>query len=193
MPPAEGPLELQFHPLTADRWPDLMKLFGPKGACGGCWCMWWRLSRAEFERKKGAGTKRALHRIVDSGPPPGILAYLEGEPVGWCAVAPRSEYARLANSRVLGPVDEEPAWSVVCFFVSRSVRRQGVTEALLGAAVAYARRQGARVIEGYPIAPSKPRVPDVFAYTGFRSTFERAGFVEAARRSPTRAIMRLRI
>jgi len=189
----EGKSSLAFHPLTAERWPDLVELFGQRGACGGCWCMWWRLGRAEFERKKGAGNKRALHKIVNAGPPPGLLAYQGEEPVGWCAVAPRDRYTRMTTSRILGPVDDEPVWSVVCFFVSKSHRRQGVTEALLRAAVRFAGEQGAREVEGYPIAPVKDRVPEVFAYTGFVSTFEKAGFSEVLRRSPPRPIMRCRV
>jgi GNAT superfamily N-acetyltransferase len=99
----------------------------------------------------------------------------------------------MTTSRILGPVDDEPVWSVVCFFVSKSHRRQGVTEALLRAAVRFAGEQGAREVEGYPIAPVKDRVPEVFAYTGFVSTFEKAGFSEVLRRSPTRPIMRCRV
>ncbi len=185
-------LRLEIHPLTPKRWRDLVRLFGERGACGGCWCMWWRLSRAEFERKKGAGNKRALHRIVETGAPPGLLAYAAGEPVGWCAVAPREVYSRLKSSRTLGPVDEEQTWSVVCFFVARPYRKRGVTEALLRAAVRFAGDHGARLVEGYPIAPAKDRIPDVFAYTGFISTFAKAGFSEVLRRSPTRPIMRCR-
>ncbi len=186
-------LPLHMHPLTAERWPDLVKLFGKRGACGGCWCMWWRCGRAEFERKKGTGNKRALHKIVNSSPPPGLLAYLGDEPVGWCAVAPRDQYARLTNSRIFGPVDDEPVWSVVCFYVARPFRKRGITEALLAAAVRFAGECGARVVEGYPVAPAKDRVPDVFAYTGFVSTFAAAGFSEVLRRSPTRPIMRRRL
>jgi GNAT superfamily N-acetyltransferase len=152
--------------------------------------MWWRLARAEFEQKKGRGNRLALHGIVNSGPPPGVLGYLGSEPVGWCAVAPRADYARLTNSRVLGPVDDEPVWSVVCFFVARQNRRKGVTEALLRAAVRFAGEHGARFVEGYPIEPIKDRIPDVFGYTGFTSTFAKAGFTEVLRRSPTRPIMR---
>ncbi len=155
--------------------------------------MWWRCSRAEFARKKGTGNKRALHRIVHSGPPPGLLAYLGDEPVGWCAVAPRNQYARLTNSRILGPVDDEAVWSVVCFYVARPFRKRGITESLLEAAVRFAGEHGARFVEGYPVAPAKDRVPDVFAYTGFVSTFAAAGFSEVLRRSPTRPIMRRRL
>lgn len=178
------------HPLTPDRWPDLVRLFGPRGATGGCWCMWWRETRSEYERKQGAGNRRALKRIVDSGEVPGLLAYAGDRPVGWCALAPRERYPRLERSRVLARVDERLVWSVVCFFVDREFRGAGVSAALLEAATAYARSRGARILEGYPVEPSGGRMPDVFAWTGAASAFRKAGFAEVVRRSPTRPIMR---
>ena len=150
--------------------------------------MWTRVPGAEFAKGKGAGNKRAFRRIVMAGEPPGILAYRDGEPVGWCAVAPRSVYRRLETSRVLAPVDERPVWSVVCFFVTRSERRRGLTAKLLQAATEYAAKRGARIVEGYPVDTAK--TADAFAWTGFASAFRRAGFVEVARRSETRPIMR---
>ncbi|HET7870964.1 MAG TPA: hypothetical protein VFL42_00520, partial [Terriglobales bacterium] len=104
--------QLQVLPATADRWPDLERLFGENGACGGCWCMTWRRKRSDFDKEKGAGNKRALKRLVESGRPPGVIAYFQGRPAGWCAVAPREEYPVLTRSRVLGPVDEQPVWSI---------------------------------------------------------------------------------
>jgi len=183
-------VKLQFFPLTPSRWVDLEKLFGPRGACGGCWCMWWRRPRAQFEKQKGAGNRRALKRIVSSGKPPGLLAYAGREPVGWVALAPRAEYPVLDGSRVLARVDEKPVWSVPCFFIAKPFRGKGVSVKLLRAAAAYARKRGARILEGYPVVAKKGRMPDVFAYTGLPGTFERAGFVEILRRSPTRPIMR---
>jgi len=152
--------------------------------------MWWRLTRSEFEKKKGAGNRRALKKIVESGKVPGVLAYAEGKPVGWCAVAPREAYSTLERSRVLAPVDDQPAWYVTCFFVARPFRRKGLTVELLRAAVEFARRKGAKIIEGYPVEPRKGAIPDVFAYTGLPSAFRKAGFVEVLRRSRTRPIMR---
>ena len=181
---------LQIRPLTAARWADLERLFGARGACGGCWCMWWRLKRSVFEKTKGEGNKRRFKKIVSSGETPGLIAYDRGEPVAWCAIAPRETYPVLENSRVLKRIDDQPVWSVTCFFVSRTHRRQGVTAQLLEAAVKYARRKGARIVEGYPIAPRKGRMPDAFAWTGLVGAFRKAGFVEAARRSKTRPIMR---
>jgi GNAT superfamily N-acetyltransferase len=182
--------EIEIRALTPARWRDLERLFGERGACGGCWCMYWRLTRAEYERKKGAGNKRAFRRIVESGPPPGLLAYARGKPVAWCAVGPREAYPTLERSRVLARVDDQPAWSVTCFFVARPFRRQGITVRLLEAAADLARKKGARIVEGYPVEPKKGSIPDVFAYTGFPSAYRKAGFVEVLRRSETRPIMR---
>jgi GNAT superfamily N-acetyltransferase len=181
---------INVKPLTPERWADLERLFGKTGACGGCWCMWWRLSHAEFERKKGVSNKRTFKRIVQSGDVPGLIAYNAGEPVGWCAVQPREAFPRLDRSRILKRIDDQPVWSVVCLFIAREFRRRGVSRLLLEAAVKHARKQGARIVEGYPVEPKKDTMPDAFAWTGLASSFRAAGFVEVARRSPTRPIMR---
>jgi GNAT superfamily N-acetyltransferase len=188
-----SPGKLEIWPLSAKRWPDLEKLFGERGACGGCWCMWWRLTRSEYEKNKGKGNRKLFKKIVTSGEMPGLLAYAKGEPIGWCAIAPRETYPVLERSRVLKRIDDQRVWSVVCFFVARPYRGQGVTPRLLETAVAYARRKGARIVEGYPVSPRKGRMPDAFAWTGLPATFRKVGFVEAARRSETRPIMRLAI
>ena len=181
---------MRVQPLTLDRWADFEGLFGKRGACGGCWCMWWRIARSDFEKNKGAGNKRAMRRIVQSGKVPGLIGYINGEPVGWCSIAPREEYPVLARSRVLKPVDDKRVWSVVCFFIAKPYRRCGLGVAMLNAAVEYAATQGARLVEGYPVEPRKDPMPDAFAWVGLASLFRRAGFTEAARRSPTRPIMR---
>lgn len=185
--------DVECHPVTPDRWPDLETLFGPRGATGGCWCMYWRLPRAQFSAQKGKGTKAALQHFVESGEIVGLLAYAQGQPVGWCAVAPRESYPVLERSRILKRVDAAPVWSVVCFFVSKAFRGKGVTTVLLQAAVEYAREHGARIVEGYPIEPKTPRIPTVFAWTGLASAFQQAGFVEVERRSDTRPVMRYMI
>jgi len=182
---------LEFHPLTPGRWSDIEQLFDPRGACGGCWCMVWRLKRADFERQKGAANRRALRRIVESGRPAGVLAYHGRQPVGWCSVAPRQDFPGLARSRILRPVDDQPVWSVTCFFIARGYRHNGLATKLLRAAVNYAHEQGAKVIEGYPIDPRKNCIADVFAWTGLATVFRNAGFQEVARRSLTRPLMRI--
>lgn len=152
--------------------------------------MWWRLPRGEFERKKGAGNKRRMKRLVESGPSPGILAYHGDEAVGWCAVAPRATYPGLARSRVLKPVDERPVWSITCLFVRKDWRNRGVSATLLAAAADHVRAHGGTIVEGYPVQPAAGRMADAFAWTGLPSAFTRAGFREVARRSPARPIMR---
>jgi len=151
------------------------------------------MKRAAFKESKGQKNKNAFKKIVESGEVPGIIAYADGEPVGWCALAPRQNYPLLENSHVLARIDEEPVWSITCFFVAKPYRGKGVTGQLAKAAVDYARRQGARILEGYPVEPKKGRMPDPFVYTGLVSTFRVAGFEEALRRSETRPIMRFSI
>ena len=181
--------KLAFRPLTPERWDDVVALFGERGACAGCWCMYWRRDAKAYTEGKGAGNRAAFRRIVRRGGEPGILAYADGEPIGWCAVAPRADYPRLDRSRVLAPLDDAPVWSISCLFVARPWRRQGISERLIEVAVAHARSNGAKVVEAYPIDPKGPQ-PDAFVWTGLASAYERAGFREAARRSPTRPIMR---
>jgi GNAT superfamily N-acetyltransferase len=182
--------DLEFHPVTPERWHDLEELFGPRGAIGGCWCMWWRIKRVEFEKHQGDGNHQAMHDIIHSGRVPGIVAYLEGEPVAWCSVAPREDFPVLDRSPILKRVDEQPVWSIVCFFIAKGFRHQGFSTRMLKAAVDFARQNGARIVEGYPIEPKKDRAPDIYIFTGMISTFKKAGFREVARRSETRPIMR---
>jgi GNAT superfamily N-acetyltransferase len=189
-PRASAARALRCLPATPARWSDVERLFGDRGACAGCWCMWPRLSGREFARGRGAGNRRALKRLIGSGAEPGLVAYRGREPVGWCALAPRTEYTRLERSRVMAPVDDQPVWSVVCFFTARDARGTGVTTALLEAAVEHAAKRGARIIEGYPLDHGGQRLADAFAWFGLASSFHRAGFREVARRSRTRPIMR---
>lgn len=183
--------QLTFCPLTEKNWSDLESLFGTRGASGGCWCMWWRLKRSEYEQQKGETNRSSFRKIVRSGAPTGVLAYADRIPVGWCAIAPRPDYPVLARSRILSPVDEQPVWSVTCFYITRDWRRLGLTTELLKAAVDYARKRGATIVEGYPHDPSDENMTEAFAWTGFASAFHKAGFQEVARRSPARRIMRL--
>ncbi len=182
---------LAFYPLTSERWADLVALFGDHGACGGCWCMYWRNLRAVYEAGKGAANRAAFEQLVREGPPPGVLAYSQGMPIGWCAVAPRETLMRLTQSHILRPLDDAPVWSVSCFFVTASRRKEKVALALLQAAVAFAHAQGGRIVEGYPVEARHALMPPAFAWTGFASTFLAAGFTECDRRSETRPMMRL--
>ena len=181
---------LKTLPATPSRWDDLEKLFGERGACGGCWCMFWRKSHKQYEADKGLKNKHQLKQIVIDGSKPGIIAYMGKEPVGWCAVAPREEYLALERSRILKPVDDQPVWSVSCLFVRKDFRRQGIASKLLSAAVEFARKQGAKIVEGYPVEPANDQMPDPFLWHGVPSAFEAAGFKEVLRRSKSRPIMR---
>lgn len=181
--------ELTFHPLTSERWSDLVALFGERGACGGCWCMSWRLKNADFRAGTGDKNRRAFKRLVDRNAPTGILAYAGGEPIGWCSVAPRQDFIRLEQHRTLKRIDDQPVWSIVCFFVAKPYRRKGVSVALLKAAAEWAGTKGATLVEGYPTEPGQ-KLPDPFIYTGIASAFRKAGFVEVARPSRTRPVLR---
>ncbi|MCI0566968.1 MAG: GNAT family N-acetyltransferase [Acidobacteria bacterium] len=183
-------LRLRFLPATKERWADLEALFGERGACGGCWCMAWRLPRAQYQAGKGEKNRRALMKLVKSKQAPGILAYAGRQAIGWCAVAPRSDYSFLGRSRVLQEVDALPVWSISCLFVLRAYRGQGVSTELLRAAVLFAAARGAQMVEGYPTIPYGERVPAAFLWTGTWSAFLQAGFTEVARRSSGRPIMR---
>jgi GNAT superfamily N-acetyltransferase len=182
--------ELSFHPLKRNLWTDLEELFGPRGACAGCWCMYWKLRGKEYDEARGYETRQMHKSIVDSGVVTGLIAYLHGEVVGWVAVEPRDAYEKLAHSRTLKPVDDQAVWSVTCFFVARKYRRKGITVELLKAAVEHVRGQGGKIVEGYPVDAQKT-MPAPFIYTGTASAFEQAGFKEVARRTPTRPIFRV--
>jgi GNAT superfamily N-acetyltransferase len=154
--------------------------------------MWPRLARSQYETQKGARNKRAMKKLVDGGRTPGIIAYHDGQPIGWCSVAPRGEFLRLERSRILKPVDEQPVWSVVCFFVAKEHRGGGLSTKLLKAAIDFVRERGGRIVEGYPVEPQKKQ-PDAFMWTGLAAAFTKAGFKECARRSATRPVMRYTI
>jgi GNAT superfamily N-acetyltransferase len=189
-----GKATLEIHPLTRDRWDDLVTVFDRPGDPRGCWCMFYRVRGREFTELWGAGARAAFQEVVEDGPPPGLLAYRDRAPVGWCAVAPREAYRRVRNSPVLKPLDDAGGvWSVVCFYVVRGERGNGVAAALLEAAVAFAAEQGASMVEGYPKDTDGSRRSANELFVGSRSMFAAAGFAEAERRSPTRPIMRLEL
>jgi GNAT superfamily N-acetyltransferase len=173
-----------FHPVDLARWPDLVRFFERHGNPGYCWCLRWRVSSGEFNALTRAGRKAALARRVRAGEPIGILGYRNGEPVGWCSIAPRETYAALERSRVLKRVDDQPVWSVACFFLDRTVRGQGFALRLLQAAVAFARAQGATIVEGYPVEEGSSS----YRWMGSPATFHRAGFRDVARAGGRRIV-----
>lgn len=163
---------------------------GSKGGAEGCWCMLWRQSAAACRDGQGEGNRRAMAaRVRDGACPPGLLAYHNGASAGWISVAPREEFPRMANSRIVGPLDDRPVWSVTCFFIKRGLRGKGIATALLTAACDFAASRGAEMFEGYPIDPLGKRYANAFAWTGLMRVFETAGFTEVARRSEKRPVM----
>src|SRR5439155_23067940 len=167
---------------TPERWRDLERLFGPKGAYFNCWCMWWRLRRKHFRSLSANERRASLRAWVRSGAQPGLLAYRRGKPVAWCALAPRSEYAALAASPTLKPVgDIAGVWSITCYFVAKEHRRTGLMSALLDAAGRHARRKGARLLEGYPVVAES--LQGCAGYTGLVPAYKKAGCRIVARPS----------
>jgi GNAT superfamily N-acetyltransferase len=175
-------------PATAERWADVRTLLGGDGD-RGCWCQYWRQSSSDYGRLGPGGGRRALREQLDRDPAPGVIAYLDAEPVGWCGVGPRAGMERIVRSRTIPQVDDVPVWSVVCFKVRVGFRRRGVARALLEGAIDYARANGAPALEAYPIDPEGKRLDVSFSYVGFVGMFEAAGFqqvVETAARSAGR-------
>ena len=178
--------KLQFRPVTEERLPDLAKFSQCHGKFRYCSCMRWRLASSAYRRSSKEERVAALETIVRAGTPVGILGYFEDEPVAWCSVAPRETYAALERYRALPRIDDTPVWSVVCLFVDRRFRRQGLTELLLRAAVDFARGHDALAVEGYPVAPDAPS----YRYMGTPDTFRRAGFVDVTPAGQDRLVMR---
>ncbi len=181
---------MEFRPVTRDRWDDFEKLFGSSRASSGCWCMWWRITRSDFDRNRNKGNRKAMKGLVDSGVVPGILGYEGGEPVGWCSVAPREDFGSLNRSHVLKKVDDKPVWSIVCFFIHKDHRDEGMGTKLLEGAVQYAKDRGAEIVEAYPTKPRGKRLDPGSSFMGIPKVFERAGFERVADPSEAKAIMR---
>ena len=181
-------MAFDIRPVTPELWPQLETLFGAKGACNGCWCMYWRIGPA-YHRRPREANRLALKAIVEAGPPPGLLAFDGEQAVGWCQVTPRDDLPWMDGRRNLRRVDDQPVWSISCFYVRGKHRGRGVTRALIEAAVAFAAERGATIVEAYPVDKTQPKGVSN-AFTGIASSFAKAGFAEVARRSPARPIMR---
>ena len=182
----------EARPLSSETWSDLEELFALPGGSivRGCWCMYYRRSgKVSVSGAAGVENKQQLCDLVGDGVVPGLVGFVDGTPAGWISLGPREDYAKLRRSPIMKPVDDEEVWSVVCTYVAKSFRGQGVQQRLLGAGIDYAREQGVRTLEAYPV--DKPeRSHDDFMFFGSRGLYEHAGFVEVVRRSPTRVVMR---
>jgi GNAT superfamily N-acetyltransferase len=190
------PQQIQVFPASDERWPDLEALFGIHRT--SCWCTFWRIKRSEFSRLKGEEKKALLKEWTTLPIAPGVLAYDGSKAVGWCAVQPREKFLPLATSQTLKPVDDRSVWSIVCYFVEKSARRQGVMQALLRGAIEYARQNGATIVEGYPIDMRTPplegkKLTGYSGFMGIASVYRQVGFVEVGRASETQLIMRYQI
>lgn len=167
-------MEIETRELTPLSWPALEKLFGKNGACAGCWCMWWRLDAGErIGIANAAAMKRRQKALVAAGKSRGVLAFVDGEPVGWCAYGKRTEFARLRRSPALACEDAGSVWSVPCFFVKAGFRGRGVSRALLRHALESIRRHGGRIAEAYPV---RPPATNAAAFTGTVPFLESEGF-----------------
>lgn len=189
--------KLTIRPVTPERWPDLESIFMARGCSipRACWCMCYRRSGASgwpVGGSRAQANRAELKALVDAGPPPGLIAYKGKEPVGWVTLGPREEFRKLEKSPVMKPVDDKPVWSIICFVVPSAHRRQGVARALLQGAIAYARKRGATLLEGYPVDKAG-RQSDDSMWFGAKSMYDRAGFKEVARRKPARPVVRRRV
>ena len=182
--------DLTIKPLTSKNWQDFEMLFGPRGAYGGCWCMWWRIPRKEFEEGQGQKNHDAMKAIVDSGTIPGLIAYIDDEPCGWCSVAPRDHYSSLERSRVLKRFDDQPVWSLVCFFINKKYRGIGLGKKLIRGVIEFVKLQAGRIIEAYPTNIHKENMSPVSTFMGIPKIFEKVGFKEVNRPSKSKIIMR---
>ena len=181
-------MDLTVSPVTAEHWPALEDLFGRAGASNGCWCMYWRIGPRYRDRPR-EDNKRDLERLARSRQPPGLLAFDGGNCVGWCELAPRADLDWLARGRHFRPVDDLPVWSLPCFYVRRTHRRQGVMGTLIGAAVGVAAAADAPALEAYPVDTAVPgHTRNLFL--GVASVFAEHGFQVVARRQPDRPVMR---
>lgn len=183
--------QLTFEPLTRESWNKFVELFGDRGACGNCWCMYYRLKKSDYqEGKADDGNKRAMKEIVWDGKPAGILGFYEGQAIAWCAFAPREDFIKLEKSRVHKRIDDKKVWSIPCFFIDKNFRRIGVSVELLKGVIKYARENGIKIIEAYPTTPTTEKLPDSFAWIGLFKSFERAGFKIVDRTSQNRPMVR---
>ena len=183
--------QLTFEPLTKANWNKFLHLFGSNGACGNCWCMYYRLKKEEYqEGKADDGNKNAMKEIVWENKPAGILGFYEGQAIAWCAFAPREDFIKLDSSRVHKRIDDKNVWSIPCFFIDKNFRRHGVSVELLKGVINHAKDAGIEIIEAYPTTPTQDKLPDSFAWIGLYKSFERAGFEIVDQTSKNRPMVR---
>jgi ribosomal protein S18 acetylase RimI-like enzyme len=198
--------EIRIVPATRAIWDDVVAVFGTKGDPSRCWCQWFRMRNADWKHATTAANREALKEQVvgsERDPAPGLIAYVDGEPAGWCAVAPRAGYPRLETSLVMktlartvdGDEFADPrVWSITCFVVRVNARRNGLAGELVRSAVDFARDHGADIVEGYPVdIDRKSSVSSSELYHGALSMFVDAGFEVVAGQGDARPVVRLEL
>lgn len=186
-----GEKELTIEPLSKKNWGKFIELFGVKGACGNCWCMYYRLAKTDFqEGKVDEGNKNAMKELVWDNRPTGLMAMYQDRAIAWCAFAPREDFSKLARSRVHKRIDDKAVWSIPCFFIHKDFRRKGVSVLLLKGVIKYAKQNRIKIVEAYPTIPTQDVLPDTFAWIGLYKSFEKAGFEIVDRTSKNRPMVR---
>lgn len=183
--------------LKKTDWPHIEALFGERGACGGCWCMWWRREKGgkSWEAVRGNSNKRDFKKLVESGQARGILAFDRQKPVGWCSFGKRTEFPRLERTKAYRREDGHKVWSLNCFYIAPGYRKQGLARAMAEAAVKAVKKRKGRRVEAYPVTLTSEgkRLPPAFAFTGPESIFQELDFKEVQRLAPTRPLYRLEL
>jgi len=182
--------KLKFEPLSTSNWEKFEILMGEKGGCGNCWCMYFRLPYKTFQANKPDGNKKIMKQLVNKGMPQGLIASLNNEPVGWIAMAPREDYLKIENSRVFKRIDDNPVWSITCFFIRKEFRHKGLSLQLIKGAIGFARKKKIKTLEAYPAIPYAEKVPHPFLWVGVLSSFVKNGFKIVRQHSKSRAMVR---
>lgn len=182
-----------IFPATPERWDDVETVFRDCSDGRKCWCAFWYLPNKEFKAGWGEGNAGHLKSLVLSGSEPGVLAYIDGEPAGWLSVAPRQNFDRLNRSKSFAPVDDKPVWAMNCFIVRKAFRKSGLMRALIAGGIDLVRDKGGKTIEAYPFESNRAGIPGYDLFVGTAAAFRDHGFVEVARRLPTRPVMRLEL
>lgn len=181
-----------YKPLTVLNWKDFETVMGERGGSAGCWCMWNRLGKSEFEEGKGETNKCKMKELVKERIP-GIILYYHNEPVGWLSIMKRDDTTIFSRSKIYKSADNLPVMSITCIYARKKYTGMGITEELLKAVIEYAKKTGIAVLEGYPTDTKGKKTISNFVYTGFYSTYKKVGFEEVERRSDSKPIMRFYI
>jgi len=183
--------KLRFEQLTSSTWKQFESLMGEKGGCGNCWCMFFRLPYNTFQANKPEGNKKIMKQLVNKGEPQGLIAFINDQPVGWIAMAPREDYMKIENSRVFKRIDDKPVWSITCFFIKKEFRHNGLSKQLIKGAIDFAKKKSIKTLEAYPAIPYAEKVPHPFLWVGVLSAFIKNGFRIVKQSSKSRAMVRI--